>query len=83
MPHNVRNFWLDASIDGRESRLSGGPRRKHGGMQVYYRQRANGQITCPVTISSYADDDGRLYTLVEIERTPGGPVERININSRR
>lgn len=36
----VRNFWIDANIDGRLTELSGGPRDKTGGMDVTIKQRA-------------------------------------------
>lgn len=45
MPRNVRNFWIDAQIDGRESRITGGPSAKDGGMYVKVLFRENGQIS--------------------------------------
>lgn len=45
MPRNVRNFWIDAQIDGRESRITGGPSAKDGGMSVEIFFRENGKIS--------------------------------------
>ena len=45
MPKNVRNFWLDAQIDGRKSILTGGPSAENGGMSVEIFFRENGQIS--------------------------------------
>ena len=44
MPRNVRNFWLDFNVDGRDSALSGGPVRKDGGFSGRIYQRDGGDI---------------------------------------
>ncbi len=43
MPRCVRNFWLDACIDGRRSRFASGPRSKDGGfrLDIYVRERGS------------------------------------------
>ena len=48
----VRNFWVDAEIDGRETDLGGGPRSKTGGMDVTVYQRKEGQIETAVKVSA-------------------------------
>ena len=40
----VRNFWIDASIDGRQTELGGGPRARNGGMDIEIYQRDDGSI---------------------------------------
>ena len=40
----VRNFWIDADIDGRQTELSGGPRGRVDGMSIEIYQRDNGSI---------------------------------------
>lgn len=40
----VRNFYIDADIDGRATMLSGGPRAKDGGMDIELYQRDDGKI---------------------------------------
>jgi len=59
----VRNFWIDADIDGRETMLSGGPRSKDGGMKIKIRQRDDGGITTAFTISC-RERNGELITEV-------------------
>lgn len=41
----IRNFWIDVDIDGRKTRLSGGPKSKDGGFSMTICQRDKGQIT--------------------------------------
>ena len=60
MPRNVRNFWIDGQVDGRQSDVSGGPRAKDGGIRVDIKQRDNGSVTDAVTIKGYADSEGNL-----------------------
>lgn len=59
----VRNFWIDADIDGRQTELSGGPRAKDGGMSVIIKQRDAGAITTALRISC-RECDGKLLTEV-------------------
>ena len=47
----VRNFWLEATIDGRRTRLVGGPRAKDGGMSLTLYQRSGGSVACALEIS--------------------------------
>jgi len=61
----VRNFWIDANIEGRQTMLSGGPRRKDGGMSVYISQRKDGEIITPIQITCY-EHNGILKTTVTI-----------------
>lgn len=58
----VRNFWVEGTIDGRETGVQGGPRAKDGGMTVFIKQRDGGSITCPVKVECYVDPDGSLIT---------------------
>lgn len=57
----VRNFYIDARIDGRKTALAGGPAGKTGGMEVFVTQRSNGDITRAVTIKC-VEQDGDLFT---------------------
>ena len=38
----ARNFWIECDIDGRKTRLEGGPRRKDGGFELTIWQRSEG-----------------------------------------
>lgn len=59
----VRNFWIDADIDGRQTELSGGPRAKDGGMSVIIKQRDAGEITTALRIRC-GECCGKLITRV-------------------
>ncbi|MFA5398285.1 MAG: hypothetical protein WC346_19895 [Methanogenium sp.] len=68
MPRNVRNFWLEASIDGRESSLSGGPRGKEGGfcLDIYIREMG----TVKKALGIYGDEvRGKLLLTIRDSET--------------
>ena len=59
----VRNFYVEANIDGRETTLGGGPRNKEGEMTVHIYQRDEGAIS--EVLKVYCDErDGMLITRV-------------------
>ena len=60
MARNVRNFWIEAKIDGRNTALSGGPQRKDGGFGLTIYQRDNGSITRALNIMGRVKDDGSI-----------------------
>ena len=77
MPRHVRNFWIEAHIDGRQSPWSSGPRSKCGGfsLAVFYRNR--GAVARPLRITGRCidgrllldiDDDGTAVFRRETER---------------
>ncbi len=45
MPRNVRNFWIEASVDGRKSDISTGPRSSGGGFSCTIYVREEGSIS--------------------------------------
>ena len=59
----LRNFWLEASIDGRKSDLAGGPRNKEGGMEINLYQREHGESKTAMQVTCKADGD-KLVTRV-------------------
>ena len=59
----VRNFYVEANIDGRETTLGGGPRNKEGDMTVRLYQRDGGAIT-EVLMIDCDERDGNLITRV-------------------
>ena len=59
----VRNFWVDAQIDGRKTDLSGGPASKEGGMNIVIKQRSEGGIVTAFRVYCY-EVDGELFTEV-------------------
>lgn len=53
----MRPFWLEANIEGRETPVSGGPRRKDGNMSIDIRQRDNGTSVTAFKIECESDGD--------------------------
>lgn len=60
---SVRNFWIEAEIDGRKTDLSGGPRAKDGEMRIVISQREEGAIKKILVINCRVDGD-ELITYV-------------------
>lgn len=56
----VRNWWLEADIDGRKTKLSGGPRSKDGGFSLILYQRDKGEIRKVLGIGGMVDKNGDL-----------------------
>ena len=59
----VRNFYVEANIDGRQTTLGGGPKSKTGEMTVRLYQRDEGAITDALLIECH-EHDGNLITKV-------------------
>ncbi len=49
----TRNFWVECNIDGRATKLEGGPRSKDGGFNLTIYQRDEGAIKEAITITGY------------------------------
>jgi len=65
MPRNIRNFWLEASIDGQKTKLSGGPKSADGGFSLEIKQRDDGEIFTAATVSGFVGEDGHLRLVIE------------------
>lgn len=61
----LRNFYVEVEIDGRKTDLAGGPQAKDGGMYITLYQRDNGSKLKAVTINCWADENGKLHTIVD------------------
>lgn len=72
MPRNVRNFYLTAEIDGRRTRLEGGPQARDGGFSLVVRQRTHGCVGRGLHVDGRATSDGRL--ILEVSDAEGVPV---------
>lgn len=73
MPRSVRNFWIDADIEGRSSSLEGGPRSAGGGFrQTVYMRGEGGTVETALRITGEAFSDGELRLYV----TPGESSHR-------
>lgn len=60
MPANVRNFWIEASVDGIQSTIATGPRAKDGGFSLTVKQRDQGGIIVALKVRGWIDKDGVL-----------------------
>jgi hypothetical protein len=72
MPRVVRNFWLSAVVDGRQSLVTGGPRGKDGGITLTLYQRDGGAVRTALKIRCLASCDGTLRLVI----TPTLPWSR-------
>lgn len=64
----VRNFWIEADVDGRETPLAGGPRSKDDGFTLTVFVRHDGSILTGFTVSGHAAQDGQLRLSVSPPR---------------
>lgn len=64
----VRNFWVEADIDGRATMLAGGPRGKRDGMDVTIYQRDGGGIKTAVRIFCRANGENLVTSVCIDER---------------
>lgn len=61
MPRNVRNFWITADVDGRPTKIVGGPVKKDGGFDMTIQYREEGTIAHKtVDVSGRCLGDGTL-----------------------
>lgn len=56
----VRNWWIDAEIDGRQTDLAGGPRRTDGGFNLRLYQRDDGAIRSVLYLRGQIGPEGQL-----------------------
>ena len=63
MPRNVRNFWFDAWIDGKQEKVSSGPRAKNGGMDIVLKVRNKGSVVGPVAIRCQAAGEKLIVSI--------------------
>lgn len=61
-PRNVRNFWLEITVDGRVRRVNVGPRDKDGGFRIRVFQRSRGQVLEVGDFHGYVWLDNSLVT---------------------
>jgi len=56
----IRNFYINCEIDGRKSRLTGGPRAKDGGFNLTIYQRSEGEKIIALEVDGVVRADGKL-----------------------
>ena len=74
----VRNFWVEVEVDGRSTKLKGGPHNKYGGMIIKLYQRKEGEITLAARIDCTSDGE-KLYTEIRAAQpqSPGCAFSKI------
>ena len=56
-PRNVRNFWIELDVDGRETEIATGPVAKDGGFSMSILIRENGKISKKkISITGFAEN---------------------------
>lgn len=78
----VRNWWIEANIDGRKTPLRGGPIGKKGGFSITIMQRDNGEITHPIQIWGVVGKAGNLVLRV-VNKTDITLAPPITIETKR
>lgn len=75
---NVRNYWVAATIDGRRTPLTGGPRDASGGLELRILQKDRGNVITAAIVSGYVlrDPDGRTRLALEVTDRNGDVVLR-------
>ena len=71
----VRNFYVEADIDGRATTLRGGPASKEGEMTIHVHQREDGCILRDVVTVVCKEHDGVLTTTVLLDGKVQGKYE--------
>lgn len=66
---NIRNFWIECTIDGRESALTVGPRNKDGGFALTVFAQDKGNVSLGVNLCGYVDAKGQL--VLEVRDSKG------------
>lgn len=63
MPRNVRNFWIELSVDGKATKVATGPQGKDGGFDLLVKQRDQGGIIVALAVigrAKYVGDEIHL-----------------------
>ena len=60
MPRNVRNFWIEAEVDGRKTPIAFGPQGKDGGFELTVYIRNKGEVEVVLGITGWVLEDGKL-----------------------
>lgn len=67
---NVRNFWIEADVDGRSAKLSSGPAGEDGGFSLVILMREKGAISDKrVRIKGWVNGGGKIMLDVATENT--------------
>jgi len=81
MPRNVRNFWIEASVDGRGSDIATGPRSSGGGFSCTIYVREEGSISDKKLRIGGQSVNGKNILSVELVENGGITKElRLEVN---
>ena len=78
MPRNVRNFWVELSVDGRATDIASGPRASSGGIDIDIYQRDRGDVRRVLNISG-RPLSGKLYLRITDPETGKLLAENVTI----
>jgi len=67
MPRTVRNFWIDACVDGRQSDIGTGPRGPQGGFSLTVYQREDNDVRHALSVRGSCDREGNLTLSIQNE----------------
>jgi hypothetical protein len=59
----MRNWWIEATIDGRKTKLAGGPQAKNGGFTLTVQQRSKGKSVEVMGVRGVIEPDGTLHLI--------------------
>lgn len=78
----MRNFWIEGEIDGRTTKLTGGPVRKDGGFDLTVYQRVEGESVAVATIRGRATPyTGDKHDDVELTLVIEGPTPMYGLDT--
>lgn len=83
MPRNVRNFWVELRVDGKQTRIETGPQAKDGGFELVVLQRDQSSIIRALEVSGRVTSDGRIVLLAESFKPKDGPGGELRIETKR
>ena len=63
MPRNVRNFWIEAEVDGRKTPIAFGPQGGDGGFRLTIFMRNEGEVEEVAHVEGACHLDGRTLIL--------------------
>jgi hypothetical protein len=61
---NVRNFWIELDVDGKQTRVECGPQAKNGGFQLKVYIRDEGESVKAMYLQGIALNDGGKLLLM-------------------
>ena len=76
MPHNVRNFWIEAEVDGRKTPIKFGPRGKDEGFRLTVYMRNEGAVEAVICVEG-VNREGELILSLDCDYPSSGSIDGI------